>query len=120
MSISLHPGTNLSRHAGSLLHRIGQLFKFAGYYIISCGDLSFITDESKALTEMQAQATERVDHAEHRVEGKIAKGDLPEIDGIDIAGSHGAITSLFAGTAPDAGNYNGKVCSSVSRTASEM
>jgi hypothetical protein len=34
---------------------------------------------------------------------------------IDIVGSHGAITSLYAGTAPDAGNFNGKVCFSCLR-----
>jgi hypothetical protein len=42
------------------------------------------------------------------------------MNGIDIVGSHGAITSLYAGTSPDAGSLNGKVCSPPSSTASEM
>ena len=56
MSISLHPGTidtDLSRHAGSLVQRLGRLVTYTV--------------------------------------------------------SYGAITSLYAGTAPDAGELNGKV-----------
>jgi hypothetical protein len=90
-----------------MLHRFGQLFKFAAYYVISCGDLTFITDESKALTDFKTHAR---DHAETTVTN-LETGELPDMNGIDIEGSHGAITSLFAGTAPDAGDYNGKVCS---------
>jgi hypothetical protein len=115
VSISLHPGTNLSRHAGSFLHRIGRLFKFAAYYVISCGDLTFVTEESKALTDFKTHAR---DHAEDAVTN-LETGELPDMNGIDVAGSHGAITSLYAGAAPDAGNFNGGVCSPASSTASE-
>lgn len=123
VSISLHPGTNLSRHAGSLLHQLVQLLKFAGYYVISCGDLSFMTDESKALTDLnsfksnvEGRAENAVDNLKSGVEDRaenavsdLETGDLPDMGGIDIAGSHGAITSLYAGTTADAGNLNGKV-----------
>lgn len=121
MSISLHPGTNLSRHAGSLLDRVGRVFKFAMYYVISCGDLTFVTDESKALAATvrdgaaNAKTTVR-DGAENTLTN-LETGELPDMNGIDIADSHGAITSLFAGTAPEAGDYNGKVCYPAPSTA---
>jgi len=122
VSISLHPGTNLSRHAGSLIHQLVQLFKFAGYYIISCGDLSFLTDESKALTDLNSFKSNVEDRAENAVNNlksgvedraenavpDLETGELPDMGGIDIEGSHGAITSLYAGTTADAGNLNGK------------
>ena len=110
MSISLHPGTNLSRHAGSFLHRVGQLFKFAAFYVISCGDLTFVTGESKGVNDFKTHARERAENAVTDLE----TGELPDMNGIDIAGSHGAITSLYAGAAPDAGEFNGMVCSSAS------
>jgi hypothetical protein len=106
VSISLHPGTNLSRHAGSLLHRIGRLFKFAGYYVISCGDLTYLTDESKSLTEYAKSTRDQArDHAEDVVTKAETSGTLPDID----ISSHGAITSLYAGTTDAAGEFNGKV-----------
>jgi hypothetical protein len=58
------------------------------------------------------------DRAEDAVTG-LETGELPDMNGIDIAGSHGAITSLYAGAAPDAGDFNGGVCSPASSTASE-
>lgn len=105
VSISLHPGTNLARHAGSFLHRVGRLFKFAAFYVISCGDLSFVTDESKSppVTDFKTQARDRAEDAVTSLE----TGELPDMNGIDIAGNHGAITSLYAGAAPDAGDFNG-------------
>ncbi len=111
MSISLHPGTDLARHSGSFLQRIGQLFKFAAFYVISCGDLSFLTDESKATTDFSTHARNRAED----VDTNLETGELPDMNGIDIAGSHGAITSLYAGSAPDAGDFNGKVCFSCLR-----
>jgi len=106
VSISLHPGANLSRHAGSFLHRIGQLFRFAAYYVISCGDLTFVKEETKGLTatDFKTQARDRAEDAVTNIE----TGELPDMNGIDIGGSHGAITSLYAGAAPDAGDFNGK------------
>jgi hypothetical protein len=58
------------------------------------------------------------DRAEDAVTG-LETGELPDMNGIDIAGSHGAITSLYAGAAPDAGDFNGGVCSPASSTASK-
>jgi hypothetical protein len=84
----------------------------AGYYVISCGDLSYLTDESKALTEFKPDAL--VDRAKDRADDTISgleTGELPDMSGVDIQGSHGAITSLYAGTSSDAGDFNGKVCS---------
>jgi hypothetical protein len=115
VSISLNPGTNLARHAGSFLHRFGRLFKFAAYYVISCGDVSFVTDESKGPTDLKTHARNRAEDAVTHLE----TGELPNMDGIDITGSHGAITSLYAGAAPGAGDLNGGVCSPASSTASE-
>lgn len=112
MSISLHPGTNLARHAGSFLHRVGRLCKFAALYVISCGDISFVADESKGLAEFKTHARDR---AEDAVTG-LETGELPDMNGIDIVGSHGAITSLYAGAAPDAGDFNGGVRSPVFTT----
>ena len=91
--------------------------KFAAYYVISCGDASFVTDESKALTrtDFKTQARDRAEDAITHLE----TGELPDMNGIDIAGSHGAITSLYAGAAPDAGDLNGGVCSPAFSTASE-
>jgi len=81
VSISLNPGLDLSRQAGSLVHRIVRLVKLGIYYVVSCGDLGFISEEGRA--------------------GEAATSKIS-------ASSHGAITSLFAGTAPHAGDLNGK------------
>jgi len=114
VSISLHPGTNLSRHAGSFVHRIGRLFKFAAYYVISCGDLTYLTDESKAMSDFAKNTRDQArDHAENAVTNIETTGELPEVD---ISGSHGAITPLYAGTSDAAGDMNGKVCSALQHT----
>jgi hypothetical protein len=103
VSISLHPGTSLSLHAGSVFHRIGRLFKYAIYYVVTCGEVEFLADESKAVTE---SAKNTRDNAGEIVKS-IETGDTH--DGIEISGSQGAINSLYAGTAPAAGELNGKV-----------
>lgn len=73
------------------------------YYVVSCGEVEFLTDESKAMTESVKQTR---DDAKDVVES-IETGDLH--DGIEISGSQGAINSLYSGTAPAAGDLNGKV-----------
>lgn len=105
MSISLHPGTNASRHAGSFLHRVGRLLKIATYYVVSCGDHTFVTDQRKAqaLTG-NTPARDRTGSEDNR-----ETGELPDTNEVDITSSHGAITSLFAGASPEAGDFNGKV-----------
>ena len=65
-----------------------------------------MTDESKALTEFAKGARNNAEDTLTNIE----TGDLSDIRGIEIAGSHGAVTSLFAGTAPEAGEHNGSVC----------
>lgn len=103
VSISLNPGTSFARQAGSFLHRIGRLFKSAGYYVISCGEHSSFAREGEALADITTHARDRAEDAITSLE----TGELPDMNGIDIAGSHGAITSLYAGAAPGAGDLNG-------------
>jgi len=101
VSISLNPGTDISRQTGSLVERIGRLLKYALYYVVSCGDINFLAEESRAMTDSAESA-----HAS--VQGAVANlrdGELPKID---VSNTHGAITSLYAGTASAAGELNGK------------
>jgi len=101
VSVSLNPGTDISRQAGSLVERIGRLLKYALYYVISCGDLNFLEEESRAMAESAENA-----HATVRgAVADLADGELPKID---VSNTHGAITSLYAGTASAAGELNGK------------
>ena len=135
VSISLHPGTNLSRHAGNLVQRCGQLMKFIFFYMISCGDLSFLSEDSLAKF-----AEGHISSAAHNVEGRVntvtsrigerantmssfAAGEVPdshaaapEEEAPHPPSAHGAITSLYAGTAPSAGQYSGKVGIPISGT----
>ncbi|KAH9988776.1 hypothetical protein BJV74DRAFT_796236 [Russula compacta] len=128
VSISLHPGTNLSRHAD---HEIFIL------YMISCGDPSFLSEDSLAkfaqdrISNATHRAEERVNTITSRMEDRvntlssIAAGELP--DGTDPhsaaleeehphpPSAHGAITSLYAGTAVSAGQHNGKYLTSWAR-----
>jgi retinol dehydrogenase 12 len=75
VSISLNPGTNLSRSAGSAVNRLIQLVKYGIYYMVSCGELSFLPKDGSPSSNV----------------------------------SHGAITSLYAGTADSKDDLNGKV-----------
>lgn len=86
VSIALHPGTDISGQAGSLVQRIGRLCKYALLYVVSCGDTSFLKQETRAVSNLPAGAT----------------SFLPKA-------GHSAITSLYAGTAAAAGELNGKV-----------
>jgi len=112
VSISLNPGTDISRHTGSLVERIGRLLKYALYYVVSCGDLNFLAEESRAMTDSAENAHATVQGAV----ANLADGELPKID---VSNTHGAITSLYAGTASAAGQLNGKVSLPASGTASE-
>ena len=110
MSISLHPGTNLARHANLFLHRVGGIFKFCRvlryllwrrfFYLFRCG-------RGKRPDRLKAHARDRTDDAVTHLE----TGELPDMNGIDIGDSHGEITSLYAGATPDAGDvdFNGEV-----------
>lgn len=101
VSIALHPGTDISRHAGTLMHRMGRFFKYALFYVVSCGDMSFLKEETRAVSGF-AQETSAV------TGGSLPTGATPSLPPLD-AGDHSALTSLYAGTAPPAGELNGKV-----------
>lgn len=89
---------DLSRHAGSFVHQIGQLVKYAFYYVISCGDLSFLSEESRSM------------HHHHTEDGSpLAEAEEAVASFVNTSSSNGAITSLYAGTTPQAGELNGKV-----------
>ncbi|KAH9973215.1 hypothetical protein BGW80DRAFT_1459128 [Lactifluus volemus] len=105
VSISLHPGTDLSRHAGSFVDRIIQLAKLALQYVVTCGDLRFLSKEGEALASSVGY-----ERAEEHAEKDTARvhAFVEESHETTSGSSHGAITSLFAGTAPQAGELNGK------------
>lgn len=121
VSISINVGTDLARHAGSFVGSIGRMCKYAWFYVMSCGEVNFLTDERNTLTETATRtatqardnaadaATQARDHIEEAVTN-IGSGEATEMDGIELPNTHGAITCLFAGTSPEAGDYNGKVC----------
>lgn len=104
VSIALHPGIDTSSHAGSLVLRIGDLFKYALYYVVSCGDMSRMMERRQAVVVL-------TENTRAHAVANIALGDVPTLPTIDTTdtNSHFAITSLYAGTAPAAGKLNGKV-----------
>jgi len=101
VSIALHPGTDISRHAGTLVHRIGRFFKYALFYVVSCGDMSFLKEETRAVSGFAQDASASA-------AGNLPPGATPSLPKLDSVG-HSAITSLYAGTAAPAGELNGKV-----------
>jgi NAD(P)-dependent dehydrogenase (short-subunit alcohol dehydrogenase family) len=104
VSIALHPGTDISSQAGSLVQRIGHLFKYALYYVVSCGDMSLMMEKRKAVVVL-------TENTRAHAVANLAAGEVPSLPTLDTPGpnSHIAITSLYAGTAPAAGELNGKV-----------
>ena len=101
VSIALHPGTDISRSAGALVHRIGRFFKYALFYVVSCGDMKFLQEETRAVSNF-AEGT-RASAADN-----LPAGATPSLPKVDSAGQS-AVTSLYAGTAAPAGELNGKV-----------
>ncbi|KAI0253336.1 hypothetical protein BJV78DRAFT_203386 [Lactifluus subvellereus] len=95
VSISLNPGLDLSRQAGSLVHRVIQLVKYGIYYIVSCGDLGFLSEGGRSSHPFTGDGPSL---------GRVGEAATSKIS----ASSHGAITSLFAGTAHHASDLNGK------------
>ena len=88
------------------MDRIVQLAKFAVQYVVTCGDLSFLSEEGQALAS--AMGDERtVEHVEK--DTARVHAFVEESHETSSGSSHGAITSLFAGTAQQAGELNGKV-----------
>jgi hypothetical protein len=88
---------DLSRHAGSFIHQIGQLAKYAFYYVISCGDLNFLSEESRSR------------HHHTGDEPPLTSTEEALASFVNTSSYNGAITSLYAGTTPQAGELNGKV-----------
>jgi hypothetical protein len=86
--------------------RIIQLAKLALQYVVTCGDLRFLSKEGEALASSVGyeRAEEHVEKDTTRVHAFVE-----ESHETTSGSSHGAITSLFAGTAPQAGELNGKV-----------
>jgi hypothetical protein len=86
--------------------RIIRLARFAFQYVVTCGDLSFLSEEGKALASAMGdeRAAESMEKDTTRVHTFVE-----ESHEASLGSSHGAITSLFAGTAPQAGELNGKV-----------
>jgi hypothetical protein len=104
VSIALHPGTDISSHAGSLIHRIGHLFKYALYYVVSCGDMSLMMEKRQALAVLAG-------NTRASAMANLVAGEVPSSPTIDTPSpnSYTAITSLYAGTTPAAGELSGKV-----------
>ncbi len=104
VSISLHPGTDVSGQAGSLVQRVVRVFKYILVFVTSCGDMSFFRNECRAISNL----------TEHTHAGALANAtgetETPSSPPIDSSTSRGAIT-LYAGTAPAqaAGELSGKV-----------
>jgi hypothetical protein len=120
VSISINVGTDLARRAGSFMGSFGRMCKYAWFYVMSCGEVNFMTDERNTLRETATRtatqardnikdaATQARDNIEEAVTN-IGTGEASEMDAIELPNTHGAITCLFAGTSTQAGGYNGKV-----------
>ncbi|KAI0278521.1 hypothetical protein BC826DRAFT_1084058 [Russula brevipes] len=108
VSISLNSGTDFTSHASTFVERVVQTMKYAFVYVISCGSLSMLTEETQAIadftegTRVGAVAT-KVSEGTRAVADKVG-GSSPS----ETSNPQGAINSLYAGTAPPAGELNGK------------
>jgi hypothetical protein len=109
VSISLYPGTMNAGFSGAnsvttLLTQIKQLFVACCWFMLSCGDLTFLVEDARFLDE---------DGDTFNIERLPERGtNGPEGNRYSLehsGASYRAITSLYAGTAPDAGHLNGKV-----------
>lgn len=103
VSISLFPGAinaDLSGYATSFLTRVRRLVGACICFIISAGDLEALTEEMRprADTTSRPSTTQNAGLAD-------AQDRLSELSNASLR----AVTSLYAGTDPDAGQLNGKV-----------
>ena len=90
VSIALHPGTDISRQAGTLVHRIGRFFKYALFYVVSCGDMSFLREETRAVSNF-AQDTSA------SAADNLPAGATPSLPKVDSAGlqAHDRFDEVF-------------------------
>ena len=119
MSISLFPGAvnaDLKGHAGSIFQRCTKLVGACICFLISGGDLDALTedilDREHKMENAGAAAGRRVDAAAQRRLDQIGQPAAAH-DHHDPTEPtkviHRAITPLYAGTAPAAGQLSGRV-----------
>ena len=120
MSISLFPGAvnaDLKGHAGSIFQRCTKLVGACICFLISGGDLDALTedilDREHKMENAGAAAGRRFDAAaQHRLDqiGQPAATAHEHHDPTEPTKViYRAITPLFAGTAPEAGQLSGRV-----------
>lgn len=118
MSISLFPGAvnaDLAGYAGSFWQRAKGLLGTCVCFILSGGDLEALTEDMRheQLPNARAIRSGVESSVQHRVR---QNSGISEDEGLDSdqppessKGYHRAITSLYAGTDPEASRLNGKV-----------
>jgi hypothetical protein len=89
-----------------MVDQVVQLVKYGIYYIVSCGDLGFLSEEGHAMISVVKEGA-TMENVEKHVDDAVDKATSSPAE--SSSSSHGAITSLYAGTAPQAGDLNGKV-----------
>jgi hypothetical protein len=116
VSISLFPGAvnaDLSGYAGSFWKRLKGLLGTCCCFILSGGDLEALTEDIRR--EELSNARQMRTEAESTVQRGVRQNSgIPEDLDSDEPPEpskeyHRAITSLYAGTDPDASRLNGKV-----------
>ena len=116
MSISLFPGAvnaDLSGYAGSFWKRAKGLLGTCICFILSGGDLEALTEDIRRDEVSNArQARSEAEHSAQR-RARQNSGFSDEVDPDEPPEPskvyHRAITSLYAGTDPEASELNGKV-----------
>jgi hypothetical protein len=119
VSISLFPGAvnaDLSGYAGSFWKRLRGLLGTCICFILSGGDLEALTedlrrDELPNAQEIRSEAQSSAQVAQRRVrQNSGISNDLDTDEPPEPSKEyHRAITSLYAGTDPEASQLNGKV-----------
>jgi hypothetical protein len=118
VSISLFPGAvnaDLSGYAGSFWQRAKGLLGTCICFILSGGDLEALTEDMRheQLPNARAIRSEAQSSVQGRVRQNSGISEDDELDSDEPAGPskgyHRAITSLYAGTDPEASRLNGKV-----------
>jgi hypothetical protein len=115
VSISLFPGAvnaDISGYAGSFLTRTRKLLVALICFIMQGGDLEALAED------VHPDMDDAVTHTSRNPEGHAHVRRDTTLDDIGAARDHvaelsgsslRAVTSLYAGTAPDAGRLNGRV-----------
>jgi hypothetical protein len=112
VSISLFSGAvnaDLQGYAGSFFHRAWRLMGACICFIVSGGDLEALTEDIVDKHHPTSRGIRA--QAEAAAQRPVLPQDDDDLDSSEPAKvDHRAITSLFAGTATQAGRMNGKVC----------